>query len=89
MSLAKKRFVAADLVPGQHYRVIVAFKDYDGMDHPVGESWRFVRKSFLPYEDGLTLYIEEDGRASSIRLQWRPETQAEIIDSFSDHVEQV
>ena len=89
MSLPKRKFNASDLSPGQTYRVIAAFKDYDGITHPVGESWRFVRQSFLPYEDGLTLHVESAGQASSFRLQWRTESQAEIIDNFSDFVMEI
>lgn len=89
MDSPKPKFTAANLVPGQTYQVIKMFKDYDGTIHAVGERWRFVRKDFLPYEDGLTLFIEMDERSTSIRLQWREETQGQMIDNFSDHVEAV
>ena len=85
----KRKFTATDLVPGQIYRVIKTFTDYDGTVHPVDESWRFVKKSFLPYEDGLSLFIERNKQNVSIRLQWRTESQAEIIDNFSDFVAEV
>jgi hypothetical protein len=89
MSLAKRIFTAADLVPGQTYRVVLPFKDYDQINHPVGESWRFLEKHFLPYEDGLTLVILLDGQKMGVRLQWRGESQADIIDHFSDYVETI
>ena len=89
MSLFKRKFTAADLVSGQTYRVIKTFTDYDGTVHPVGESWRFVKKSFLPYEDGLSLFVERNKQNVSFRLQWRPEAQGEIIDNFSDFVAEV
>jgi len=89
MSLSKRKFTASDLMPGKTYRVISAFKDYDGTLHPVGENWRFVEKNFLPYEDGLSLFIEKNGEYASFRLQWRAETQGQIIDDFSDFVEEV
>jgi hypothetical protein len=88
MTIPRRKFTAVDLIPGTTYRVIAAFEDYDGSIHPVGELWRFVGKNFLPYEDGLTLLIEQDGKQGSIRLQWRDETQAPIIDAFSDFVEE-
>ena len=88
MSTPNRKFTAASLVPGKIYRVIAAFKDYDGMIHPIGEHWRFLDKNFLPYEDGLTLRIEQNGQDSSIRLQWRDETQGQIIDAFSDFAEE-
>lgn len=84
-----RKFKAVDLTPGKQYRVVVAFVDFDGMAHPMGESWRFMARNFLPYDDGLTLYVERDGREVSLRLQWRPETQASIIDHFSDFVEEL
>jgi hypothetical protein len=64
-------FNAAELVSGQCYVVIASFSDYDGQVHPIGETWRFLQKSFLPYEDGLTLLVEMAGQPLSIRLQWR------------------
>lgn len=79
-------FTASDLTPGKTYRVVTAFADYDGLPHAVGESWRFLEKNFVPYEDGLTLLVERDGQQASLRLQWREETQANIIDNFSDFV---
>lgn len=88
MRSSKRRFTAVDLVPGQTYSVIAEFTDYDGIIHPVGERWRFVEKNFLPYEDGLTLVMERNGKNVPFRLQWRAEAQAEIIDNFSDFVEE-
>jgi hypothetical protein len=85
----KRRFTAADLIPGKACRVVTGFVDYDGLPHPIGESWRFVAKNFLPYDDGLTLYVERDGKQVPFRLQWRPETQGQIIDQFSDLVDEL
>jgi hypothetical protein len=89
MSSTDGKFTAAELVPGQFYWVTKAFADYDGIVHPVGEFWRFTKDSFLPYEDGLSLFIEKGGKESYIRLQWRDETQGKIIDNFSDYVTRV
>ena len=89
MSSAKRKFTAAQLNPGQTYFVVKGFQDYDGMIHPVGEQWRFVEKNFLPYEDGLSLFVERNGQKTQIRLQWRDEAQARIIDEFCDYVEEV
>ena len=89
MSFSKQTFTAADLVTGQTYTVITAFKDYDGIIHPIGETWRFLEKNFLPYEDGLTLIVKRNGQTVPFRLQWREETQGQIIDHFSDFVEEV
>jgi hypothetical protein len=88
MSTARRKFTAAELVPGKTYAVVTAFQDYDGVIHPVGERWGYVEKNFLPYEDGLTVVIEKDGIRSQIRLQWREESQGEIVDNFSEYVEE-
>jgi hypothetical protein len=89
MSSPRRRFTASNLVPGRIYIVIKAFTDYDGIIHSISERWRFVEKNFLPYEDGLTLHVERNGHAETLRLQWREETQGQIIDDFSEHVEEV
>jgi Domain of unknown function (DUF3601) len=83
----KTTFTAMDLTPGKKYRVVAAFIDYDGIAHSIGESWRFLEKNFVPYDDGLTLYVERDGREVSFRLQWRQEAQGPVIDHFADFVE--
>jgi hypothetical protein len=89
MTSSKRRFTASNLVPGQIYIVIKVFTDYDGIIHSIGEQWRFVEKNFLPYDDGLTLHVERNGRAETLRLQWRDEAQGQIIDDFSEYVEEV
>ena len=89
MSLPRRKFTAAELVSGRTYRVIKTFTDYDGIVHPVGESWRFVKKSFLPYEDGLSLFVERNKQNVQFRLQWRAESQGQIIENFSDFVTEV
>jgi hypothetical protein len=83
------KFTADDLKPGRTYRVTAAFTDYGGIVHPVGETWKFVGKNFLPYEDGLTVRIEMGGQEIWMRLQWRPETQGALIDNFSDFVQEI
>ena len=60
-----RTFTAADLLPGRTYRVVAAFEDYDGRIHAVGESWRFLRKNFIPYDDGLSLFVEREGKSSA------------------------
>jgi hypothetical protein len=82
MSSPKRKFTAADLVSGRTYSVIKSFTDSDGIIHPVGEQWRFVEKNFVPYDDGLSLFVERDGQKTQFRLPWRDETQGQIIDEF-------
>lgn len=76
------------LVPGRRYHIIKPFKDYDRSRHEEGESWTYLGHSFLPYEDGLTLFISLDGNEqSTIRLQWVTESQGEIIDNLASYVQ--
>ena len=89
MSDLNRNFTAVDLTPGYTYRVIAEFKDYDGTIHPVGEMWKFAGKNFLPYEDGLSMFVVSDEKTIHFRMQWRAETQGEIIDNFSNYVEEV
>ena len=74
------------LVPGQCYQVVRAFTDHDGGQHPVGETWVFERTNFVPYHDGLTLHVSAHGLPQTYRLQWLPEEQGALIESFTDFV---
>ena len=77
----------AHLVPGTRYHVVRAFLDYDQVGHPVGECWTYLRHGFLPYEDGLTLFVAmPDRKERWIRLQWRPERQGAIIDALDSYL---
>ncbi len=86
---AKRKFSAFELIQGKPYRVITDFVDYDGLHHKVGESWSFTGHDFLPYDDGLTIYIIRDGKNSALRMQSSPESQGAIVDAFSDFVEEL
>ena len=80
------KFTAFDLWPQAKYRVVTAFVDFDNVTHPVGERWTFLRKAFLPYEDGLSLFVEENGREVHIRMQSRDDAQGHIVRTFSEYV---
>jgi len=84
----KRVFTAFDMIPGQIYHITKAFSDFDKYVHDIGESWIFVNKSFLPYDDGLTIFIEQNGSRRSFRMQARPEEQDEIVSNFSNYVEE-
>ncbi len=84
----KRIFTGVDMIPGHTYRVIQAFHDFDKTLHDIGESWIYLDKNFLPYEDGLTLTVRHNGTDRMFRMQWRPEEQGEIIDNFSRYVEE-
>ena len=50
------------LHPGRHYRVERDFRDHDGRLHRQGQQWRYRTYTFLPYEDGLSLFfLTKDG----------------------------
>ena len=75
------------LVAGKRYRVVREFQDYDRDTHPIGESWTFMGFSFLPYDDGLSLFVSKDGRGEwHIRMQWRPEEQGAVLDNLVEYV---
>jgi hypothetical protein len=75
------------LEPGRWYEVIAPFTDHDRVEHAKGESWRFLGYNFVPYDDGLSLFVSLDGEQEwQIRLQWRPEEQAAIIDALAQHL---
>lgn len=75
------------LVPGRRYRVVRAFVDHDGIAHPVGESWLFRYATFLPYEDGLSLFVAMPGsQPQQIRLQNRAEAESLTINALDRHV---
>lgn len=76
------------LEAGERYRVRRAFTDFDGDEHRPGEEWTFLGCSFLPYEDGLSLFVSLDGRREwQIRMQWRPESQGTVLDALAKYVE--
>lgn len=75
---------------GKKYSVIKLFADHDQVQHPVGEFWLFMGSSFLPYDDGLSLFVSLDGAHEwPIRMQWREEVQGAILDSFEEYMQQI
>ncbi len=83
--LAPNKF--GPLEVGRRYEVVRPFDDYDKVRHEVGEAWTFLGYNFLPYDDGLSLFVSLDGQQEwHIRMQWRPEEQGEIIGNFGDYV---
>jgi hypothetical protein len=73
---------------GRRYRVTTPFTDFDRDTHPEGESWIFLGSNFVPYDDGMSLYVSLDGeREWVIRLQWRAEEQQEVLDQLGQYLE--
>lgn len=75
------------LIPGRDYVVVQAFTDFDHGEHPVGERWTFIGSSFLPYDDGLSLFLVLAGQRRQIRMQWRDEEQGPVIDALREYVQ--
>lgn len=75
------------LIAGQRYVVVEEFNDFDGDSHPEGETWTFLGASFVPHDDGQSLFVSLDGESEwHIRLQWRDKHQGEILDQFERYV---
>jgi hypothetical protein len=78
------------LKAGVTYSVSEQFKDFDGDTHLVGETWQFLGHTFLPYEDGLSLFVSPDGTSEwHIRLKWRHEGQGKVICDLSRYIKPV
>ena len=77
----------AHLWSERDYVVVKAFRDFDGGTHELGESWTFIGSSFLPYDDGLSLFAVIDGQPRQIRMQWRDEAQGPVIDNLKDYLQ--
>ena len=72
---------------GGHYVVVRDFTDHDGMLHPAGETWRFLGHNFVPYYDGLSLFVSLDGIGEwQVRLQWDRDAEAAIIDDLEAYI---
>ena len=72
---------------GRRYRVAKSFRDFDGDEHPEGEIWFFIGYSFLPYDDGLSLFVSMDGMQEwHIPMHWTSEDQGPIVDSLDRYV---
>jgi hypothetical protein len=84
--MKSQSFTAADLQTGKEYKVIEEFLDFDGSTHEVGDRWTFLKKNFVPHDDGLSLFVAVQGIEKQIRLQWREDQQLAIIEAFSKYV---
>ncbi|RYE85053.1 MAG: DUF3601 domain-containing protein [Hyphomicrobiales bacterium] len=76
------------MAPGQSYRVVRPFTDFDGRVHAVGDIWQFRGESFLPYDDGLSLFVTINGKDEQVRMRLDPEDQGRIVDWFADYLEE-
>jgi hypothetical protein len=46
----------------------------------------FLGKAFLPYERGLSLFVEHNGEQMHIRMQGRDDAPGPVAQAFSDCV---
>jgi hypothetical protein len=83
------KFSAFELKAGSLYRVKVSFIDHEQRVHPVGESWRYESRNFIPYHAGLALNVVDTSGPRNILFQDYPEAQGEIVSNFSDYVVEV
>jgi hypothetical protein len=75
------------LLSGRSYKVIKEFADYDRFVHKVGETWIFLGYSYLPYDNGLSLFVSLDGiHEWSLRMQSGPDEQGPIVDHLEMYV---
>lgn len=77
------------LQPGQRYRVALPFTDHDGLAHPAGEAWTFVGHSYLPYENGLSLFVRGKSGVRQIRLRDAPEDDRAVVEALEAHIRPV
>jgi hypothetical protein len=82
------RYGTLKLIPGERYRVVKQFQDYDCKLHPVGEEWVFIGCNVLPYDAGHTWSVSSSDVADSvIRMQWHEEAQERILEALELYVQ--
>ena len=75
------------LVPGRRYTVALPFTDFDGGEHPAGETWWFCGWNYSAHDSGLSLFVSLDGEQEwHLRMaDWEGE-QRGVIGSLATHV---
>ena len=75
------------LRPGRRYVVARAFIDFDGHEHPVGETWWFLDWNYSTYHSGLSLFVSLDGEQEwHVQMEDLDGGQKEVIDALAEHV---
>ncbi len=78
------------LIPGKQYVVKVSFDDFDEHTHVPDETWTFLGWSYLPYDNGLSLFVSFDGENEwVIPLSCRPEDQGAVNDSLDTYLQEI
>jgi hypothetical protein len=66
---------------------VKAFRDADGLTHPLGETWTFLASIFSPYDDELLIAVAlPDASEWRIRMIWTPDGQDRVIERFTNYV---
>ena len=78
------------MVRGKRYRVIYAFKDADGDEHPVGENFVFLAEMFNHFDNEVNICVQSaSGKEWRIPLVWKPDAQQEIIENIARYLSSV
>lgn len=78
------------LLSGRLYKVIKEFADYDRFVHKAGETWTFLGYSYLPHDNGLSLFVSLDGiNEWHLPMQCGEDEQGPIVDRLETYVELV
>jgi hypothetical protein len=75
------------LVCNQRYRVLKAFFDTDGDEHPVGEEWRFVGNTINNYDSEVTFVVRcANGDEWQFILGDEPDRQHEVLAHIAEYL---
>jgi hypothetical protein len=77
------------LEAGKRYEVIREFTDFDRTVHPVGERWLFVGHQFLPYDNGLSLFVQTDAGEWHMRWQLTNDEQRGLAEDLAAYIREV
>lgn len=70
---------------GCTYEVIQAFNDYRNISYSVGDKFIFIGSNFVPYESGLSLFLDKNGCEWHLMLCIRPEFQQEVAHNLDKY----
>ena len=75
---------------GRRYRVIQAFQDADGDNHPIGEEWKLISTGFNKFDNELDLRIRDKSEIDwIIPLGWDTDRQQDVLEDWSKFVSAV
>ncbi|WP_064669307.1 DUF3601 domain-containing protein [Vibrio nigripulchritudo] len=67
------------------YRIIKQFKDYCGITYEIGTKLKFIGSNFVPYENGLSLFFDNNGVEQQIMLCVSSEFQQSIAHNLEEY----